>query len=195
MPRKDARKSILDSARNFFYKYGFKRVSIEEICREAGVSRKTFYVYFPNKNELAIEILKQIFDSANSEFISIMESEEDFASKMSRYIQFKAELTKSISMEFANDIFNSDIPEISDYYKKINEQGMELTRSCFQVAQENFELRSDLSIDMILYVSDTLMNLCNEMQFQALFASYEDMMSQVTKMFIYGIIGNTDISK
>jgi len=34
---------IIDTSKKLFWKYGIKRVTIEEICREAGVSKMTFY--------------------------------------------------------------------------------------------------------------------------------------------------------
>ena len=43
---------IFKTAKDLFWKYGIKRVSIEEICKEAKVSKMTFYKFFPNKIEL-----------------------------------------------------------------------------------------------------------------------------------------------
>ena len=51
---------IIQAGRHLFWKYGMKRVSIEEICREAGVSKMTFYKYFANKTALALYILKTV---------------------------------------------------------------------------------------------------------------------------------------
>ena len=53
---------ILHTSKELFWKFGFKRVTIEEICKEAGVSKMTFYKFFPNKLELAKTILDKIFD-------------------------------------------------------------------------------------------------------------------------------------
>ncbi|MBN1927463.1 MAG: helix-turn-helix transcriptional regulator, partial [Prolixibacteraceae bacterium] len=49
----DRANQILQSAKKLFWKYGIRKVSIDEICREAGVSRMTFYRLFKNKIELA----------------------------------------------------------------------------------------------------------------------------------------------
>jgi AcrR family transcriptional regulator len=45
-PRKDA---ILSAAAAVFSRYGFKRASMEDIAREAGVSRPALYLRFANK--------------------------------------------------------------------------------------------------------------------------------------------------
>ena len=49
--------SIQKSAKTLFWKYGMARVTVEEICREAGVSKMTFYRNFKNKNEVAKQVL------------------------------------------------------------------------------------------------------------------------------------------
>jgi AcrR family transcriptional regulator len=60
MKGKDTKTLIMNTAETLFLKYGFRRVSVDEICRSAKVSRKTFYVYFANKETLVIEILDKI---------------------------------------------------------------------------------------------------------------------------------------
>ncbi len=42
---------IISAAKKLLGKYGYKRVSMDEIAREAGVTKKTVYSYFKNKEE------------------------------------------------------------------------------------------------------------------------------------------------
>ena len=46
------RKQIIDGARRVFMNMGFDAASMNDITREAGVSKGTIYVYFANKEEL-----------------------------------------------------------------------------------------------------------------------------------------------
>ena len=43
---------IIEVARALFHKFGFKKVSMDEIAREAGVTKKTIYRYFDSKEAL-----------------------------------------------------------------------------------------------------------------------------------------------
>ena len=43
---------IINAARELFKNYGFKKVSMDEIARKAGVTKKTVYKYFSSKQEL-----------------------------------------------------------------------------------------------------------------------------------------------
>lgn len=46
------RQQILDGAKRVFMKMGFDAASMNDVTREAGVSKGTLYVYFANKEEL-----------------------------------------------------------------------------------------------------------------------------------------------
>lgn len=47
---------VLDGARLVFLRDGFERASVDDIAREAGVSKATLYSYFPDKRLLFMEI-------------------------------------------------------------------------------------------------------------------------------------------
>lgn len=40
---------IIEASRNLFHQFGFKKVSMDEIAKEAGVTKKTIYMYFNSK--------------------------------------------------------------------------------------------------------------------------------------------------
>lgn len=47
---------VLTGARTVFLRDGFERASVDEIAREAGVSKATLYSYFPDKRLLFLEM-------------------------------------------------------------------------------------------------------------------------------------------
>lgn len=47
---------VLAGARTIFLRDGFERASVDEIAREAGVSKATLYSYFPDKRLLFLEM-------------------------------------------------------------------------------------------------------------------------------------------
>jgi AcrR family transcriptional regulator len=48
----EVRSRILRKAEELFFMHGFSRVTIDEIVRELGMSKKTIYRYFSNKKEI-----------------------------------------------------------------------------------------------------------------------------------------------
>ena len=53
---------LFSTAKNLFFKFGLRRVSVEEICKKASVSKMTFYRNFNNKEHIAIIILKDFLN-------------------------------------------------------------------------------------------------------------------------------------
>ena len=53
----DVRENILQVAIKRMQQVGIRSVSVDDICHELGMSKKTFYVYFPSKDDLVQAIL------------------------------------------------------------------------------------------------------------------------------------------
>ena len=53
----DQKCHIIKTAGEMFFRLGIRSVSIDDICHELGMSKKTFYVYFESKDELVAELL------------------------------------------------------------------------------------------------------------------------------------------
>lgn len=49
---------VLDGARKVFLRNGFERASVDDIAREAGVSKATIYAYFTDKSRLFLEVAR-----------------------------------------------------------------------------------------------------------------------------------------
>lgn len=63
------RQDIINAAERLFYSNGFHGTSTDRICSEAGVSTRTFYRYFPSREQLTEAVMlerKQRFFSALS---------------------------------------------------------------------------------------------------------------------------------
>lgn len=54
------REKIIDKAWELFAKNGYEETKVEDITRELGVSKGSFYTYFETKDELLYEILGKI---------------------------------------------------------------------------------------------------------------------------------------
>ena len=52
--KKDAtRRALLVAANRRFHRVGFEATTIDEVCQDVGVARRTFFRYFPDKESLA----------------------------------------------------------------------------------------------------------------------------------------------
>lgn len=61
----ERREEILGAARTIFAHYGFRRASLEEIAREAGISRSALYHHFRNKEDIFRAMCERIYRRAD----------------------------------------------------------------------------------------------------------------------------------
>jgi TetR/AcrR family transcriptional repressor of mexJK operon len=54
------RDQILDGARRVFLRDGFAATSTDAIAAEAGVSKRTLYAYYPSKEDLFVDVLREL---------------------------------------------------------------------------------------------------------------------------------------
>lgn len=57
------RRELLKAGRKIFERLGFGAATIEDIAREAGVGRSTFYVYFASKTDIFAVLAEQVRDA------------------------------------------------------------------------------------------------------------------------------------
>jgi AcrR family transcriptional regulator len=92
MQKPDKRELILNSARGLFNKFGFKKTTIDEVVREAGVAKGTFYLYFKSKEELFVETIKSIREEMMSEYFKYIEKSDTPAKKLEGTLRFALEM-------------------------------------------------------------------------------------------------------
>lgn len=56
-PRPGARERILETAYQLFARHGIQAVGVDEIIRQAGVAKASFYHHFASKDDLVLEFL------------------------------------------------------------------------------------------------------------------------------------------
>lgn len=73
---------VLEGARTIFMRDGFEGASVDDIVREAGVSKATLYSYFPDKRLLFLEVAKLECQAQSQEAISSIEASGDLRKGM-----------------------------------------------------------------------------------------------------------------
>ena len=72
----DQKQHIIKTAGELFFRLGIRSVSIDDICRELGMSKKTFYVYFASKDELIEQLLQANVAHLEKKMRTTMETED-----------------------------------------------------------------------------------------------------------------------
>ncbi|WP_246332963.1 TetR/AcrR family transcriptional regulator [Aureimonas mangrovi] len=89
------RRQILEGARRVFVSSGFDAASMNDVTREAGVSKSTLYVYFRSKEELFTALIAQERDRYFEAFVPILADAEHPETTLMRFGLALAQLSIS----------------------------------------------------------------------------------------------------
>jgi len=178
---------ILDAGRELFWKHGFKRVSIDEICEKAGISKMTFYRYFPNKIELAKSVYDHVIKEGYEKFQIIMKDDSSPEEKMNRFILLKLEGTNQISQEFLTDFYSSREIGLKEF---VQERVSELWQNIigdFREAQQKGIFRKDFNPELFFHAFRKLTELLEDANVRKLYNNTQEMIMEMISLLIYGI--------
>jgi AcrR family transcriptional regulator len=179
---------IYSTAKSMFMRYGFKRVSVEEICREASVSKMTFYKHFSNKFDLLKFILEKMTSDSYAEYREILGQEIPYSEKVSKMIQLKMKYTDELSPEFFNDLYKNAEPEIVDFWHKKTQEILQLTLQDLKAAQVQGDVRSEIKPEFILYFLNHIFVMVKDDKLLQLYDSPQALINELTRFFFYGIL-------
>ncbi len=179
---------LVATAQDLFMRFGIRRVSVEEICSEANVSKMTFYKYFKNKIELTKYLLNQIFSEQMTEYRKIKAQPVSFPEKVKQIIQLKHEQTDMMSQEFFHDLLKNPNPEIAELLEKLNEDSFNEIINDFKAARENSDIRQNLKPEFILYFLNHMIEMAKDQNLLSLYNSPNELTMELTNFFFYGIL-------
>lgn len=60
--RHDLRETIIDAVDHLLARYGYQKMTMNDIAREAGISKRTIYLRFANKEEVALSSIDRVVE-------------------------------------------------------------------------------------------------------------------------------------
>ncbi|MEH6659808.1 TetR/AcrR family transcriptional regulator [Leeuwenhoekiella marinoflava] len=136
------RTQIIESAKGVFRRYGYQKVSMNDIAKSCGKGRSTLYYYFKNKHE----VLKEV---AMEEYLSIIEPSHKQVNRSQTisenlYIYNKHKLNALIQKKREYDHLFTDIKEDSNILngilQKVREIEIRMIKELLQWGMEKKEI-------------------------------------------------------
>jgi TetR/AcrR family transcriptional regulator, cholesterol catabolism regulator len=186
---------ILEKVRDLFFKYGVRSMSMDDICREVGISRKTSNKMFASKNDLVEKLLE--LERVNFEIIF---NTDRFDGEVNA-IDILLMVSKEVSTKFT-EISPSMTFDLNKYYPDIYHKHVEeRIEFIFEKIRINLMkginqgvYRDDLSIELVsrLYIR-RLIDLHNPEFFPADKFSFQTLFDVMFDNFIRGIANEKGI--
>lgn len=93
----EALEKILSSSIELFSQYGFKSITMDDIARRAGISKKTLYQHFANKQEVVNESVAWYKNNTTESCVGVLKDAENAIEAMVRILAFFDTMYKRIN--------------------------------------------------------------------------------------------------
>ena len=123
------RKKIVDEAWELFAKNGYKETKVEDITKDLGISKGSFYTYFATKDELLYEVLGKIKKEINRNLENINVNQvpekvlEDYVKAKMNYV------VKILNNMRLNSVEKYSIdPKLRNFFEELKEKSTDFIK-------------------------------------------------------------------
>ena len=145
---------ILNSAREQFVRFGYSKVTTDEIASELGISKKTLYKYFASKEALFRAVMQRTMDDISAGAAAIIYNEElEYTRKLTETLAFFSEqIARVFSRPLMRDL-RRKLPHIWQEVEAFREEQI-FTKFASLIAEgvKQGVIRSDIHQEVIVRI-------------------------------------------
>ncbi len=182
------KEKIIEKTTELHFRYGIKNVSMDQLAKELGISKKTIYTHFSNKTDLVKQTVEYIFDKIQTQIDQIC------LMKLNPYEELLR--VRNIIKEMLKKSDTSPHYQLKKYYPEIAKSLEEKKfKSIMECLEHNLKkgikagyYKEDLDKEFIkrMYFSNSL-SIGNPELFPPEEFNREDLMDKFLEMFLSGI--------
>ena len=184
----EVRDRILIESGILFGKYGIRTMTMDSLAEEMGISKRTIYERFKDKDTLLLEVIKYYKDQTSEEAHRLIEQSDNAIEALFRIIKMTVDQMQRMSPAFFHDF--------KKYHQKVFKQFAEpgeirdysMTRKLLETGIEQEVFRDDLNVDIVNHAIHAIFDLFghNSSMIDAGF-NRNDMFDHVLVPFFRGI--------
>jgi AcrR family transcriptional regulator len=146
---------VLDTAADLLVRWGYQRVTIDEIARHAGIGKGTVYLHFRTKDALFLTVLLRAHRRMAAQIVSRMDANPAYALPAPL---MRAAYLDMVADPVAKSLYLGDVEvlgrlahEAADTLGDLAERRADALHEHLRLLQEYGCLRRDLSVDSLRY--------------------------------------------
>jgi AcrR family transcriptional regulator len=179
-PKRSKKKDlIIESAEKLFLRHGIKRISVEEICKTAQVSKMTFYKYFPNKIALVKHIWNSWAEQSFNRLDEINALDLPFPEKIELMFEWNREFSAKASTEFLEEIISIDLD-----LERFKNRFLDFIIA----AQKSGDIRPEIRPEFFTAVMDKLRELAHDENLTKIYPTFMDFRRELKDFFWNGVL-------
>lgn len=180
---------ILTSSIELFRQYGFKSITMDDISRKAGISKKTLYQHFANKSEVVTETVTNYKNNISTQCCTAMEESDNAIEAMVKIMDVLDQINRQMNplalfeleryfpdayKKFKDSMMQDDVERLKENIQNGIAEG--LYRPELDV---EFMSRFRMELSLLMYHPNLMLSDRQDLQFVG---------HQISEHFLYGIM-------
>ena len=188
------RHGILDAAMQVYVKKGYHAATIADVAKAAGLGKGTLYLYFKNKEAIAISMVERHFKGLEDRFFGqdMPESLNEFANGLSQTMNVPDDHAKFVRVffevfgpSFASDAFSA---KVASFFDRLGDH----YTGQIKKLQDTGQIRSDVDAKKLGRVLASLIDgmILHKGLFSIPAKRHDAMRGEAIDMFVRGLVSS-----
>lgn len=185
----EAKEHLLQTANRLFRSYGIRSVTMDDVAKEAGMSKKTIYLHVEDKNQLVAELMGFVLDTQRKEIEKQTANTKNAVEEILQVIQCMQHMGANFNPVLFYDL-QKYYPQVWLQFKEFKDRFIfEKVRTNLKKGISEGLYRKEIQVDIIAKMRTEQVGIAMN---PAFFPSEEfkpwEVMQQLTDHYIHGIV-------
>ncbi len=155
--RAQVNSKIIEVASAMFLAKGIKAVKMDDVSKELGISKRTLYEFFNNKEALLLHCIMSMKEKENLYLKNVIEKSPKLTEigKIVEYYRYQMQQTAKVSTLFIKDL--KKYPVVVDWMNSVKLKNRDKVKSFFESGVRNGYFRRNVNFELIMEFSNMAM--------------------------------------
>jgi AcrR family transcriptional regulator len=179
---------IREKARELFMRYGIRSVSMDDIAAQLGMSKKTIYQYFADKNELVMEVMEAEIVTMQSECLQDSQRATNAVDEIFIMVDRITEQFRSMNPVIIYDLEKFHVRAYQRFLEYRNKFLLDIIRKNLQWGVKEGLYRPEIDIELLAkFRLESMMIAFNIDLFPPSKYNLAQVTREIIEHFVYGV--------
>lgn len=184
----ETKERIIQEARNLFLRLGIRSVSMDEIATQLGISKKTVYQHFQDKDELVDRVLQMQINNMQVETTETVQSASNAIEEIFNTMDMMVKHSRNMNPMVLFDLQKYHLSSFQKFHAYKNDFLLNIISNNLKKGVEEGLYRSDIKIEILSkFRLETLMIGFNMDAFPADKYNVTEVSLVIIENFLYGL--------
>ena len=155
----EVRERIIIESGQLFGKYGIRSMTMDSLAEEMGISKRTIYERFKDKDTLLLEVIKFYKQQTKEEAMTIIEGSDNVIEALFRIMKLTVTQVSQMNPLFFHDFKKYHGRVYREFAHPGDMRDFSITQKLFETGMEQGIFRDDLHMDIVNRALHSLFDL------------------------------------